>query len=123
MDNFFNSKFMQSIQKGGQKLGASHFVGALQGAMMSLMGAIMIGAIFQILQSVLGPTMLKLIPVTNPWYSWLNLPYEFTMNFLGSMGYFIVDLSVCTKFTIEESNYYYFRCINYLLFNCCTCDN
>ncbi len=83
MDNFFNSKFMQSIQKGGQKLGASHFVGALQGAMMSLMGAIMIGAIFQILQSVLGPTMLKLIPVTNPWYSWLNLPYEFTMNFLA----------------------------------------
>lgn len=50
MDGLFNSKFMQAIQKGGQKFGASHFVGAIQSGMMSLLGVLMIGAFAQIIQ-------------------------------------------------------------------------
>lgn len=83
MDSLFNSKFMQAINKAGQKLGSSHFVSALQTGMMSSMAVIMVGAIFQIIQSILGPSMLKVLKVNNPWYGYLNLPYEFTMNFLA----------------------------------------
>lgn len=83
MDSLFNSKFMQTINKAGQKLGSSHFVSALQTGMMSSMAVIMVGAIFQIIQSILGPSMFKVISVNNPWYRYLNLPYEFTMNFLA----------------------------------------
>ena len=83
MDSLFNSKFMQAINKAGQKLGSNKFVNALQSGMMSSMAVIMVGAIFQIIQSILGPSMLRILSVNNPWYGFLNLPYEFTMNFLA----------------------------------------
>ena len=83
MDSLFNSKFMQAINKAGQKLGSNKFVNALQSGMMSSMAVIMVGAIFQIIQSILGPSMLRILSVNNPWYGYLNLPYEFTMNFLA----------------------------------------
>lgn len=83
MDSVFNSKFMQNIQKAGQKLGQNHFISSLQAAMMSLMGALMVGAFFQILQTIIGPNMLKLIKATDPPYQWLNIPYQFTMNSLA----------------------------------------
>ncbi|MEB3363352.1 PTS transporter subunit EIIC [Lactobacillus sp. R2/2] len=83
MDSLFNSKFMQAINKAGQKLGSNKFVSALQSGMMSSLAVIMVGAIFQIIQSILGPSMLRILSVNNPWYGYLNLPYEFTMNFLA----------------------------------------
>lgn len=83
MDSLFNSKFMQTLQEWGRKFGANSFITALQSAMMSLMGVLMVGAIFQIVQNVLGPSMLKIISATNPWYQWLNIPYQFTMNTIG----------------------------------------
>lgn len=89
MDKLFNSKFMQTIQKWGQDLGKNKFVASLQAGMMSMMGILMVGAIFQIIQSVLGPSMLKVISATNPWYQWLNIPYQFTMN---SIALWVVTL-------------------------------
>lgn len=83
MDSLFNSKFMQAINKAGQKLGSNKFVNALQSGMMSSMAVIMVGAIFQIIQSILGPSMLRILSVNNPWYGFLSLPYEFTMNFIA----------------------------------------
>ena len=80
MDKLFNSKFMQTLQKWGQDLGKNKFVSSLQSGMMALMGVLMVGAIFQIIQSVLGPSMLKAISATSPWYAYLNIPYQFTMN-------------------------------------------
>lgn len=52
MDAFFNSKFMQKLQEGGQKLAANTFVSALQGAMMGMMAPIMVGAVFTIICAV-----------------------------------------------------------------------
>lgn len=82
MDGLFNSEFMKTIQKGGQKLGASHFVGAIQAAMMSLLGVLMIGAFGQILQSIFV-NMFHIMKTTDAWYGYLNLPYQFTMNFIA----------------------------------------
>ena len=56
MESLFNSPFMVKLQDFGQKLGSNKFLSALQGAMMSLMGIIMIGAISQIITSI-GSTM------------------------------------------------------------------
>lgn len=83
MENLFNSKFMINLQKFGQKLGQNKFLSSLQATMMSLMGVLMVGAIFQILQSVLGPTMFKVISSTSQLYTWLGIPYQFTMDALS----------------------------------------
>lgn len=83
MEKLFESKFMVKLQDFGQKLGSNKFLTALQAAMMSLMGIIMVGAIFQIITSVLGPTMFKVLEANSPVYNMLYLPYQFTMNLLS----------------------------------------
>ena len=83
MEKLFESKFMIKLQDFGQKLGSNKFLTALQAAMMSLMGIIMVGAIFQIITSVLGPTMFKVLEANSPVYNMLYLPYQFTMNLLS----------------------------------------
>lgn len=54
MDNLFQNPVLVKLQEFGQKLGSNKFLGALQGAMMSCMAPIMIGAIFSIICAV-GP--------------------------------------------------------------------
>lgn len=83
MEKLFQSSFMIKLQDFGQKLGSNKFLTALQAAMMSLMGVIMVGAISQILVSVLGPSMLKIIAADSAIYAAINLPYKFTMDSLS----------------------------------------
>ena len=54
MEGLFNSRFMVKLQDFGQKLGTNKFLSALQGAMMSMMGVLMVGAVFQIICAI-GP--------------------------------------------------------------------
>ncbi len=83
MEHLLESKFMIKLQEFGQKLGQNKFLTALQGAMMSLMGIIMVGAIFQILSAVGSENMLNLFSTKSKIYSILYLPYQFTMNSLS----------------------------------------
>ncbi|MCM8711884.1 PTS transporter subunit EIIC [Clostridium sp. SYSU_GA19001] len=83
MEKLFESKFMIKLQDFGQKLGSNKFLAALQAAMMSLMGIIMVGAISQILCSLGSETMLNLFSSKSKIYSTLYLPYQFTMNCLS----------------------------------------
>ncbi|SNX53326.1 PTS transporter subunit EIIC [Thermoanaerobacterium sp. RBIITD] len=83
MEHLLESKFMIKLQDFGQKLGRNKFLTALQGAMMSLTGIIMVGAIFQILSAVGSESMLNLFSTKSKIYSILYLPYQFTMNSLS----------------------------------------
>ncbi|MHC5248528.1 PTS sugar transporter subunit IIC [Enterococcus sp. LJL90] len=83
MEKLFQSKAMIKLQDFGQALGRNKFLIALQAAMMSLMGIIMVGAISQILVSVLGPSMFNLFSADSATYYYLYLPYQFTMNSLS----------------------------------------
>ena len=51
---------MIKLQNFGQALGSNKFLSALQAALMSLMGVIMVGAISQIICSVGSETLLNL---------------------------------------------------------------
>ena len=82
MDAFFNSKFMQKLQEGGQKLAANKFVSALQGAMMGMMAPIMVGAIFTIICAVCSE-MLHLFTADSTIYKILYEPYNMTMNLVS----------------------------------------
>ena len=82
MESFFNSPFMIKLQEFGQKLGQNKFLSALQAAMMSCMGVIMVGAIFQIICSV-GSSMLNLFTADSQIYQILYTPYNYTMNMLS----------------------------------------
>lgn len=82
MDAFFNSKFMQKLQEGGQKLAANKFVSALQGAMMGMMAPIMVGAIFTIICAVCSE-MLHLFTADSTIYKILYEPYNMTMNLIS----------------------------------------
>lgn len=81
MQKLFESKFMINLQDFGQKLGTNKFLSALQGAMMSTMGVIMVGAIFQIITAI-GP-MLGLFQAGDAVYNILYMPYNYTMNCLS----------------------------------------
>ena len=81
MEGLFNSPFMVKLQEFGQALGRNKFLGALQAGMMSCMGVIMVGAIFQILCSV-GSSMLGLFSSDSAIYTVLYTPYNYTMNML-----------------------------------------
>lgn len=83
MESLFNSPFMVKMQEAGQALGRNRFLAALQGAMMNLMAIIMVGAIFLIACSFLGPRMLNVLADDSQVYTLLNAPYQFTMNLLG----------------------------------------
>ncbi len=82
MDAFFNSKFMQKLQEGGQKLAANSFVSALQGAMMGMMAPIMVGAVFTIICAVCSE-MLHLFTADSQIYKILYEPYNMTMNLIS----------------------------------------
>lgn len=81
MDGIFNSPIMVKLQEFGQKLGSNKFLSALQGAMMSSMAPIMVGAIFSIICAI-GP-MLGLFQNGDAVYNVLYMPYHFTMDLLA----------------------------------------
>lgn len=83
MENLFNSPFMVKLQDFGQKLGSNKFLSALQGSMMSLMGIIMVGAIFQIITSVGNENLFGWFTTGDAVYNTLYTPYEYTMNLLS----------------------------------------
>lgn len=83
MENLFESKLMINLQEFGQKLGRNKFLAALQAAMMSLMGIIMVGAISQIICAIGGDTLLNLFSSDSQIYAIIYLPYQFTMNSLS----------------------------------------
>jgi PTS system cellobiose-specific IIC component len=83
MEKLFESKFMIKLQNFGQALGSNKFLSALQAAMMSLMGVIMVGAISQIICSVGSETLLNLFTSDSKIYQIIYLPYQFSMNSLS----------------------------------------
>ena len=81
MENLFNSPVLIKLQEFGQKLGSNKFLSALQGAMMSCMAPIMVGAIFSIICAV-GP-MIGVFQNGDTVYNILYAPYHFTMDLLA----------------------------------------
>lgn len=81
MENLFNSPIMIKLQDFGQKLGTNKFLSALQAGMMSMMGVIMVGAVFQIICAI-GP-MFHLFENGDAIYNFLYLPYQYTMNLMS----------------------------------------
>jgi len=92
MEGFFNSKFMQNLQNGGQKLASNPFMSALQGAMMSMMAPIMVGAIFTIIDA-LGANMFHWWASTDAIYSIIYRPYDFTMNVISIWLVFLLTFN------------------------------
>jgi PTS system cellobiose-specific IIC component len=89
--NIFDNKFMQGLNKFGQKLGSNTFVRALQSGMMGTMGPIMVGAVAQVVTAILGPSMLKLITADSAVYQFLYAPYYITINAIGLWEAFMIS--------------------------------
>lgn len=83
MSGLENNKILKSLEKFGQSLGQNKFLSSLQAGMMSLMGVIMVGAICQIITAVFGPSLLNLFAADSAIARYLDLPYQFTTNFLS----------------------------------------
>ncbi len=81
MEKLFNSPVMVKLQEMGQKLGTNKFIAALQAGMMSTMSILMVGAVSQILVSVLG--MFGLCEAGSALYNVLYAPYNYTMGMVG----------------------------------------
>ena len=81
MENLFNNPILIKLQNWGQKLGTNKFISALQYGMMSTMSILMVGAICQILATVLSLT--GLIAEGGAVYNAIYLPYNYTMGLIG----------------------------------------
>ena len=64
------------------RIGQNLFLSAMQSAMMALTGLTMIGAISQILCSLGSESFLGLFHSGDAVYTVINMPYQFTMNYL-----------------------------------------
>lgn len=83
MGNFFDSKFMQALQRGGQKVASNKAISALTGGMMGMMGVTMVGAIFQILAVV--PTIFGWVDQSSLYYQIMITPYNMTMGLMAAV--------------------------------------
>lgn len=81
MENLFNNPVLVKLQTWGQKLGTNKFISALQYGMMSTMSILMVGAICQILATVLS--LVGLIENGGAVYNAIYLPYNYTMGLIG----------------------------------------
>lgn len=81
MDKFLNSKFMQKLQEIGIGLKNNTFISAMQPAMGATMALVMVGAICQIISSVLAT--IGLIEQGGTVYNYILYPYHFTNDLLG----------------------------------------
>lgn len=81
MENLFNNPILIKLQTWGQKLGTNKFISALQYGMMSTMSILMVGAICQILATVLS--LVGLIENGGAVYNAIYLPYNYTMGLIG----------------------------------------
>lgn len=81
MNSFFESKFMKQLQHFGDVVGANKAINSIQGALMSSIGIIMVGAIFQLAAVI--PTNLGFLTVESPIYSALYGIYNLGMNLLS----------------------------------------
>lgn len=81
MEKLFNNPILVKLQELGQKLGTNKFISALQYGMMSTMSVLMVGAICQILATVLS--LVGLIENGGAVYNAIYTPYNYTMGLIG----------------------------------------
>lgn len=81
MERIFESKFMVGLNNFGIKLSNSKVFSSISKSMMSLLGIIMVGAVFQIVSTV--PTLFKWFDTSSSIYNILQAPYTFTMGLMG----------------------------------------
>lgn len=81
MGKLYDSKFMKSLQRFGEKLASIKGFSALQAAFMGTMSIILVGAIFQIIASVL--TLFKVTETGSPLYNTLMLPNTMTLGLIS----------------------------------------
>lgn len=81
MEKLFNNPVLVKLQEFGQKLGANKFISALQAGMMGSMSILMVGAVCQIIASVLS--MIGLIEANGAVYNAIYAPYNYTMGLIG----------------------------------------
>lgn len=81
MEKLFNNPILVKLQELGQKLGTNKFISALQYGMMSTMSILMVGAICQILATVLS--LVGLIENGGAVYNAIYTPYNYTMGLIG----------------------------------------
>ena len=86
--NFFESKFMQKLQVGGQKIAANKGVSAIIAAMMSMMAVILVGAAFQIVATLANVT--GLATTDSDFYKLCMVPYNMTMGLISVYLVFVL---------------------------------
>ena len=86
MSKFFESKFAKALQKFGEKLGSNKALTAISGGLMETMGLMLVGAIFQIIATLLS--LFNVIENGSAIYNILITPFNMTMGIISVIGAF-----------------------------------
>lgn len=81
MENLFNNPILVKLQEWGQKLGTNKYISALQAGMMGSMSVLMVGAVCQIIATML--TMFGVCQAGDAVYNAIYTPYNYTMGLIG----------------------------------------
>jgi len=81
MDNLYESKFMKSLQRFGERLSSNKVFSAISNGMMITMGLMLVGAVFQIIATT--STLLGWCTKDSAFYKFTILPYDMTMGLIS----------------------------------------
>ncbi len=81
MGNLYESKFMKTLQRFGEKIAGNKTFSAITSGMMLSLGVILASAIFQLIAIL--PTMFKWITADSAFYKFFMLPYNMTMGLIS----------------------------------------
>jgi PTS system, lactose/cellobiose family IIC component len=99
MSKFFDSKFAKSLQKFGEKLGSNKSLSAISGGLMGTMGLMLVGAIFQILATLLA--LFNVIENGGAVYNILLAPYNMTMGIISLIVAFAIAYGMAKAIKIN----------------------
>ncbi len=88
MQNLYENKFMKKLQRLGEMLASNKAFSSISNGMMACMGAIMVGAFFQIIAVI--PTIFKWVTTDSAYYKFCMTPYNMTMGLIAIVVVFAV---------------------------------
>lgn len=88
MGNFYESKFMKRLQHMGERVSKNKACSAISGGMMTCLGVILAGAVFQIIAVI--PTLFHWYTTESAIYKALMVPYNMSMGLIAVIMSFAI---------------------------------
>lgn len=99
MSKFYDSNFAKGLQRFGEKFSSNKYLTAISGGLMGTMGLMLVGALFQIVASILA--LANVIESGDAIYNILMTPYNMTMGIISAIAAFGIAYILAKSFGMK----------------------